>query len=140
MIPAIKVLRESFDILRETMPSAIEDFCEHPSTTRRIPLQYSGSFNDYESIDLTNAIGREYPKVQLSDIVDDDTKIRDLAILCSQRGVVFFRNQNIKADDLKVLTSRLGELTGKPKDSKVRHHTMFLSEAANYLHSFIDTR
>jgi hypothetical protein len=44
------------------------------------PLQYSGSLDAYESFDVTNAIGREFPKVQLSEIIKDDAKIRDLAI------------------------------------------------------------
>jgi hypothetical protein len=37
----------------------------------------------------------------------------------SQRGVVFFRNQNIDVDQQKLLGQRLGELTGKPETSKV---------------------
>lgn len=37
----------------------------------------------------------------------------------SQRGVVFFRDQDINIDDQKVLGQKLGELTGKPETSKV---------------------
>jgi len=37
----------------------------------------------------------------------------------SQRGVVFFRNQDLGIEDQKVLGQKLGELTGKPKTSKV---------------------
>jgi hypothetical protein len=37
----------------------------------------------------------------------------------SQRGVVFFRNQDIGIDDQKILGQKLGELTGKPATSKV---------------------
>lgn len=44
------------------------------------PLKYSGSLDEYESSDVTTAIGREYPSVQLSSILDDERKIRDLAI------------------------------------------------------------
>lgn len=44
------------------------------------PLKYSGSLNNYEHFDVTAIIGREFPKVQLSEIVNDDTKLRDLAI------------------------------------------------------------
>jgi hypothetical protein len=46
----------------------------------REPLKYSGSLEEYESSDVTTAIGREYPNVQLSSILDDERKIRDLAI------------------------------------------------------------
>lgn len=53
------------------------------ATTRLIrePLKYSGSLDNYESFDVTNVIGREFPKLQLSEILNDDAKIRDLAIL-----------------------------------------------------------
>lgn len=45
------------------------------------PLTYSGSLDSFEQFDVTYVIGREFPKLQLSEILDDDTKIRDLAIL-----------------------------------------------------------
>jgi hypothetical protein len=45
------------------------------------PLQYAGTLDHYESFDVTSVIGREYPKLQLSEILSDDAKIRDLAIL-----------------------------------------------------------
>lgn len=83
------------------------------------PLAYSGTLDSYESFDVTNVIGREFPKLQLSEILSDDAKIRDLAILVSQRGVIFFRNQDINIEDQKVLGQKLGELTGKPSTSKV---------------------
>ena len=44
------------------------------------PLKYSGSLDVHEHFDVTAVIGREFPKVQLSEILEDDTKIRDLAI------------------------------------------------------------
>ncbi|VUC26087.1 unnamed protein product [Clonostachys rosea] len=100
------------------MPSLIEYHGNSMPALRRSPLKYSGSLDEFESIDLTSSIGREYPKLQLSEIASDDAKIRDLAILCSERGVVFFRNQDIDPQRLKAITSKLGELTGKPKESK----------------------
>lgn len=45
------------------------------------PLTYSGSLDSYDHFDVTNVIGREFPNLQLSDILHDETKIRDLAIL-----------------------------------------------------------
>jgi hypothetical protein len=107
------------------------------------PLKYSGSLDEYESFNVTSVIGREFLTLQLSDILGDDTKIRDLAIIglqyiftlpawrhvhmkltrrlikVSQRGVVFFRNQDIDIEAQKVLGQKLGELTGKPETSKV---------------------
>lgn len=88
-------------------------------TSLKEPLKYSGSLDQYEQFDVTAVIGREFPKLQLSEILKDDTKLRDLAILVSQRGVVFFRNQDINIEDQKVLGQKLGELTGKPETSKV---------------------
>ncbi|KAI0133765.1 hypothetical protein BJ170DRAFT_690131 [Xylariales sp. AK1849] len=88
------------------------------------PLTYSGSLDSYKQFEVTSVIGREFPDLQLSEILQDDTKIRDLAILVSQRGVVFFRNQDIKIDDQKVLGQRLGELTGKPTTSGLHRHAL----------------
>ncbi len=45
------------------------------------PLKYSGSLDTYEHFDTTAVIGREFPTLQLSHILHDDAKIRDLAIL-----------------------------------------------------------
>lgn len=50
------------------------------SSLKREPLTYSGSLDEYESFDVTNVIGREFPHLQLSQILHDDRKIRDLAI------------------------------------------------------------
>jgi hypothetical protein len=44
------------------------------------PLKYSGSLDQYKSFDVTKVIGREFSDLQLSDILHDDDKIRDLAI------------------------------------------------------------
>ncbi len=84
------------------------------------PLTYSGTLDNFESFDVTKVIGREFPKLQLSEILNDDAKIRDLAVVVSQRGVVFFRNQDINIEDQKTLGQKLGVLTGKPQTSKVR--------------------
>ncbi|KAH6670430.1 hypothetical protein B0J14DRAFT_670766 [Halenospora varia] len=88
------------------------------------PLEYSGSLDNYESFDVTSVIGREFPKLQLTELLADDVKIRDLAILVSQRGVVFFRNQDINIDEQKTLGQKLGELTGKPATSKLHKHAL----------------
>jgi len=89
------------------------------STPITKPLKYSGSLDTYPSLDVTNVIGREYPTASLLSILKDDAQIRDLAITVSERGVVFFRNQDIAVEDQKILGQKLGELTGKPESSKV---------------------
>lgn len=104
------------------------------------PLKYSGTLDEYDHFDVTAVIGREFPKLQLTEIIHDDAKIRDLAIigeschiichfrhplksnkqnLVSQRGVVFFRKQDLTTENQKTLAQRLGELSGKPKESGV---------------------
>ncbi|KAL7629487.1 hypothetical protein AAE478_001007 [Parahypoxylon ruwenzoriense] len=96
------------------------------STSSRLdgPLKYSGTLDSYEQFDVTKVIGREFPELQLSEILHDDAKIRDLAILISERGVLFFRNQDLNIDDQKLLGQRLGELTGKPESSGLHRHAL----------------
>ena len=45
----------------------------------------------------------------------------------SQRGVVFFRNQNIDLRAQKELTQKLGELAGKPETSKLHVQPLYNS-------------
>ncbi|KAK0113462.1 hypothetical protein ONS95_013720 [Cadophora gregata] len=82
------------------------------------PLQYSGSLDTYESFDVTNVIGREFPKLQLTDILKDDEKIRDLAILetsklhkhalsNSKRGIAVDENGKLD-DEVSVISSEVG--------------------------------
>lgn len=72
-------------------PAADVDLVSHHPTTVPVtkgvnaslikePLKYSGSLDGYKSFEVTNVIGREYPELQLSDILHDDNKVRDLAI------------------------------------------------------------
>lgn len=48
--------------------------------------------------------------------------------LVSQRGVVFFRNQELNSDQQKQLAQKLGELTGKPSTSKAGNTLLFVGE------------
>lgn len=43
-------------------------------------MHTSGALDMYAYIDIASALGREYPDLQLSGIVADDAKIKDLAI------------------------------------------------------------
>jgi hypothetical protein len=45
-------------------------------------------------------------------------------IQVSQRGVVFFRNQDLNIEDQKLLGQKLGDLTGKPETSKLHRHAL----------------
>lgn len=92
----------------------------------RPPLKYSGSLDKFEHFDVTPVIGREYPTTSIVDLLEapnSDELLRDLAITISERGVVFFRNQsNLTTEHQKQLVQRLGELSGKPKDSTLHIH------------------
>ncbi|KAF1950361.1 taurine catabolism dioxygenase [Byssothecium circinans] len=92
----------------------------------REPLQLKGVLDQYNSFDVTPIIGREFADVNLKDWLrapNSDELLRDLAITISQRGVVFFRKQDDLDNDLqKELAQRLGELSGKPKTSKLHIH------------------
>ncbi|KAI5480253.1 hypothetical protein MNV49_001212 [Pseudohyphozyma bogoriensis] len=86
------------------------------------PLALSGALDEYSKFTVTTNIGTEFVDAQLSDILKDDAKVRDLAILISQRNVVFFRSQTITIEEQKILGQRLGELSGKPKESSLHVH------------------
>ncbi|KAL3467838.1 hypothetical protein BJX64DRAFT_299102 [Aspergillus heterothallicus] len=89
------------------------------------PLKYSGSLDEYESFDLTPVIGREFSStLQLSEILHDDAKIRDLGTIVSQRGVVFLRNQDLNISDQKSLAIKIGHLTGRPQASYLHKHPL----------------
>ncbi|KAL8280377.1 hypothetical protein RQP46_007294 [Phenoliferia psychrophenolica] len=78
-------------------------------------------------VDLTPVLGTQINNAQLGELIDSpdsDALLRDLAILISRRNVVFFRNQGSALSDvhLKKLATKLGELSGKPQNSKLHIH------------------
>ncbi|KAK7214620.1 hypothetical protein V2G26_002623 [Clonostachys chloroleuca] len=109
-------------------------------TPLRAPLKYCGSLDEYMRFDVTPVIGTEFRDLQLADILSEDRKLRDLAILgklqiftgarwltrilVSERGVIFFRTQKITIDQQKFLATKLGELSGKPTTSKLHKHIL----------------
>ena len=122
------------------------------------PLELSGVLDEYESLEITPVLGREYPKAKIVDLMNapnSDELLRDLAITgefysssvvktpkyalhlpdehvnqkVSQRGVVVFRAQDdVDTEILKTLAIRLGELTGRPSTSGLHIHPLFNSE------------
>jgi hypothetical protein len=56
----------------------------------RTPLIYSGTLDQYQSFDVTAVIGREFPTAQISEILKDDAKVRDLAITGMQSPLGFW--------------------------------------------------
>ncbi|EXF74819.1 TfdA family Taurine catabolism dioxygenase TauD [Colletotrichum fioriniae PJ7] len=112
------VYADDFPPLDEALPEVRTDHKE--------PLKTTGVLDQFEHFEVTPVIGREYPTLDLKELLrapNSDELLRDLAITISQRGVVFFRKQdNIDNDLQKELVQRLGELSGKPSTSKLHIH------------------
>ncbi|KAJ1565370.1 hypothetical protein HK096_003176 [Nowakowskiella sp. JEL0078] len=71
-----------------------------------------GTLDGFESFNVTTQIGTEFKResnIQLSKLTDE--QIQDLAILVSQRGVVFLRNQDISIEDQLELGKKLADPT-----------------------------
>ncbi|GFF77528.1 alpha-ketoglutarate-dependent sulfonate dioxygenase [Aspergillus udagawae] len=115
-------LEESTLVSRTTQSKATQE----SSALQREPLKLSGVLDQFESFDVTPAIGREYPTVNLKEWLsapNSDELLRDLAITISQRGVVFFRKQDdLDNESQKELIHRLGLLAGKPATSGLHIH------------------
>ncbi|KAH7073182.1 hypothetical protein FB567DRAFT_572922 [Paraphoma chrysanthemicola] len=80
------------------VPENSSNGLQKSGTRLSAPLKYSGSLDEYDHIAVTPVIGEEFTKLQISEILEDDNKIRDLAIL--------------------------GELSGKPETSKLHRHAL----------------
>ena len=117
-------------------------------------IKATGILDQYENFDVTPAIGREYPHVNLVGLFqapNSDDLLRELALISksititkawlktnlklpvSQRGVAFFRKQeNLTADLQKELIQKIGLLGGKPSSSGLHIHPILNSEREGY--------
>ena len=108
------------------------------------PLVLGHALDGFQKSNLTPVIGTEFARgVQVAQWLkapNADELIRDLAItsepyayyssemyssfdsIVSQRGVVFFRDQDLTIEEQKLLGTKLGELSGKPLSSKLHVH------------------
>lgn len=94
--------------ITETVTQAIGSLGLRGSTH---PIQRNKTLDIYDSFEVTPVIGHEFASnAQLSKIVHDDDQVQDLAVLVSQRGVVFFRGQDINLADQKTLGRKLGKV------------------------------
>jgi sulfonate dioxygenase len=59
-------------------------------------------------VDLTESIGTVLHDIQLSQL--SDTQLDELALLVSERGVVFFRHQDLTTEGQEKLFSHYGKL------------------------------
>ncbi|KAF8303417.1 putative TfdA family taurine dioxygenase [Clavulina sp. PMI_390] len=92
------------------------------------PLQSTNSLDGFKKVLLTPTIGVEFdPSVKLTDLLKDensDNLIRDLGILIAERGVAFFREQDLNIEQQRELGTRLGRLTGNPLSSGLHIHPL----------------
>jgi alpha-ketoglutarate-dependent taurine dioxygenase len=92
------------------------------------PLSVSGKLDqDYEYFEVNPNVGREYPTAQLSDIINDEELLYDLAVTVARRGVCFFRDQKLSLEEQKILIEQLGKLTNKPETSNLYIHPSAVS-------------
>lgn len=94
------------------------------------PMTYGGSLDHLEFVEVTPIIGREYTKAKIKDILhapNAEEQIQDLAVIISERGVVFFReNQlDLTVDELKEFTDLVGKLSGRPKENGLHVHPLY---------------
>lgn len=65
-------------------------------TDLRGPFEYPASWDNQIDRHITPAIGTQIKAgVQLSDIINNDKLVHELAVLISRRGVVVFKDQNL---------------------------------------------
>ncbi|KAF7339208.1 Taurine catabolism dioxygenase [Mycena venus] len=90
-------------------------------------LPRSDALIQYPSFDLTPVIGRQFTTAQLSDWLkasNSDELLRELAIVISERNVVFFKKQTLTIEEQKLLANKLGELSGRPEGSGLHIHPL----------------
>jgi hypothetical protein len=93
------------------------------------PLKYSGSLDHFPYFETTPIIGREYPTVKVTDILEapnSEEMIRDFAIIISERGVVFFRDQDdLNIPDQKKFCDLVAKLSGRPDENGLHVHPIY---------------
>ncbi|KAI0469908.1 alpha-ketoglutarate-dependent sulfonate dioxygenase [Xylariaceae sp. FL0804] len=102
-----------------------------PTREPRVVAKDRASFADPEKkslfsvaqrVDLTESLGTELVGVQLSQL--DKTQLDELALLASERGVVFFRNQDLETEKQVELFEHYGELDRHPAQKDQKHVTI----------------
>ena len=101
-----------------------------PTQLKYEPMKYGGSLDHLEYVEVTPIIGREYTKAKIKDILNADNaeeQLRDLAVIISERGVVFFREnqEDLEVDELKKFTDLVGKLSGRPKENGLHVHPLY---------------
>ncbi|KAJ3004688.1 UNVERIFIED_CONTAM: hypothetical protein HDU68_004938 [Siphonaria sp. JEL0065] len=91
------------------------------------PLKRNHSLDaEYKSFKLQPHIGTEFEKgIQIRALLNSQNSealLQDLAVLVSERNVVFLRNQDITFEEQLDFIDRLGRASGKPSTSGLHSH------------------
>ena len=93
------------------------------------PLKYSGSLDHLDYFEITPIIRREYPHVKVTDILkapNAEQQIRDFAVVISERGVVFFRDQSdLTIEDQKRFCDLVARHSGRPEENGLHVHPIY---------------
>ncbi len=118
------------------MPAALSDqngspagiIGGHPDSRPTIskPLVPKGTLDRFKHIEVTPVIGREYSDLKVKDLLSwSDEQISDLALIISQRGVVFLRGQgDVTPEEMKQFMLRLTKTAGCPTSSGLHVHPL----------------
>ncbi|KAK0667332.1 putative alpha-ketoglutarate-dependent sulfonate dioxygenase [Cercophora samala] len=104
-----------------------------PPHKERIPAPDRGLFADPEKksllsipgikvVPLTESIGTVLENIQLSALTPQ--QLDELALLVNERGVVFFRSQDLTTEGQVKLFEHYGELDRHPSQKDTRHHVI----------------
>lgn len=86
------------------LPQPIREKVITKATRVRQPLDSSSALDAYQSFDITPVIGREFPEVQLTSLLDgynSDELLRDLAIIGELLESLFEQSESPKHRVLK---------------------------------------
>ncbi|THV49455.1 hypothetical protein BGAL_0194g00140 [Botrytis galanthina] len=118
----------SADFINVTAKAVLENEDEIARTRCIKPLVNNGVLDQFEHSDLTPVIGRVFDeKVQLKEFLSPSTSeelFKDLALTISDRGVVFFTNQDINPEQMKAVIERISKAAGSPESSTLHIHPL----------------
>lgn len=97
---------------------------------RSLDYDVTSLFTSATRTDLTAAIGTQLSDIQISSL--NVHQLRELAILASERGVVFFRDQDLTAQDQLRIFDHFGSFHGKQITERDAHSLKIKSSPTDH--------